>query len=176
MKQDISYTVFVLLCLLLVACGTAEVEPLPEEVAPVSEGSNELGEVEQNPAEIVNATATTNPESAVDLPYHNDVFGFRFVLPATWAGYQATQNDNGNMTSICFAFANHGPVCVLQVDVYDKVAWDDLTMVPADYYLGENEQYVFAAGPYPPQCVQLDDFQCARYQEIPGILAGFSTE
>lgn len=111
-----------------------------------------------------------------DIPYRNDTYGFSLTLPGTWAGHQATVDDQGNRSSVCFSFPDYGPICVLQVDVYTKAAWNNLAMKPANYYLNENEQYVFAAGPYQPQCVQLDDFQCARYQEIPGILAGFVAE
>jgi hypothetical protein len=127
-------------------------------------------------AEVGAGSPSSEPPAGADLIYSNDAFGFRLALPETWAGFETSENEHGGVANICFTFAGSTPVCVLQIDVYTKAAWNNLEMVPDGYYLTENDQFVFAAGPYPPQCVQLDDFQCARYQEIPGILAGFTVE
>jgi hypothetical protein len=112
----------------------------------------------------------------MNLAYQNDTFGFTLPLPETWQGYNVTQNDYEGVTNFCFTFVGSTPTCVLQIDVYSQENWDKLNNVPDDYYLAENSLFVFAAGPYQEECVQLDDFQCARYQEIPAILAGFIVE
>jgi hypothetical protein len=112
-----------------------------------------------------------------NLIYQNESFGFRLPLPETWQGYEVTQNnDEIGTTSFCFTFIGSTPVCVLQIDAYTPATWDSLENIPTGYYLAENDQYVFAAGPFLEDCIQLDDFQCARYQEIPTILAGFTAE
>ncbi len=108
--------------------------------------------------------------------YQNNTFGFTLPLPEAWQGYTVTQNDYEGVTNFCFTFIGSAPTCVLQIDVYSQENWDKLDKVSDDYYLAENNLFVFAAGPHQEECVQLDDFQCARYQEIPTILAGFNLE
>jgi hypothetical protein len=109
----------------------------------------------------------------MNLAYQNDIFGFTLPLPEAWQGYTVTQNDYEGVTNICFTFVGSAPTCVLQIDVYSQENWDKLEKVPDGYYLAENNLFVFAAGSHQEECVQLDEFQCARYQEIPTILAGF---
>lgn len=87
-----------------------------------------------------------------------------------------TQNDYEGVTNICFTFVGSDPTCVLQIDVYSHENWNNLEKLSDDYYLAENTLFVFAAGPFQDECVQLDDFQCARYQEIPTFLAEFIVE
>ena len=106
-----------------------------------------------------------------DLNYENEAFGIQLTFPESWSGVEASQNGNADVTSICFTFIGSAPVCVLQIDVYDKAAWSNLEEIPDGYYLGENDKFVFAAGPYDSECIQLDEFQCARYQEIPAVLS-----
>lgn len=113
------------------------------------------------------------------LTYRNDTFGFWLTLPPTWNGFQTTghtaaENHLPDVGSVCFTFAGHTPFCILKIDVWSLAAWSRLELIPDGYYLGENSQFVFAAGPYTPECVQLDSFQCERRQEVPSILAGFS--
>jgi len=113
--------------------------------------------------------------------YFNDTFGFRLALPATWAGYQVTERvhaeaERPDAGTVCFTFGERQPLCVLKIDVWTRDGWRALEMVPDGYYLAENGGYVFAAGPYEPACVQLDEFQCERRQEVPTILAGFRVE
>ena len=119
--------------------------------------------------------ASTRPplEDPASLTYTNETLSFQLTFPPAWAGYQVTENRNDEMTSICFTFAGHQPICVLKIDIFSKSAWARLKKVPEGYYLGESDQFVFAAGPHPPQCVQMDAFQCQRYQEISAILRGF---
>ena len=116
-----------------------------------------------------------------DYNYNNDTFGFRLSLPATWAGFEvtehvSTENDLPDVGTVCFTFAGSQPLCVLKIDVWTQAAWNDLQIVPDGYYLAENGRYVFAAGPYHSECVQLDEFQCERRREVPAILAGFRVE
>jgi hypothetical protein len=113
------------------------------------------------------------------LTYDNDAFGFGLTLPATWNGFQASEHTSGedelpDVGTVCFTFADHGPFCILKVDVWSPAEWRRLEKVPDGYYLGESDQYVFAAGPYGLECVQLDSFQCERRREVPDILAGLS--
>jgi hypothetical protein len=117
----------------------------------------------------------TNLEE-MNLAYQNNIFGFTLPLPEAWQGYTVTQNDYEGVTNFCFTFIGSVPTCILQIDVYSQVNWENLEKVPDGYYLAENNQFVFAAGPHQEECVQLDEFQCARYQEIPTILAGFNLE
>lgn len=115
------------------------------------------------------------------LTYRNETFGFRLTLPSTWNGFQttehtATEEHLPDVGSVCFTFVGHPPFCILKIDVWSRAEWSKLEMVPDGYYLGENGQVVFAAGPYRPECVQLDSFQCQRRREVPSILAGFSLD
>lgn len=115
------------------------------------------------------------------LTYRNENFGFQLTLPPTWKGYQTTENiySIGHLPdagSVCFTFDDHMPLCVLKIDVWTKTAWAAQDWVPDGYYLRENETFVFAAGPYQSECVQLDEFQCERRQEVPAILAGMRVE
>lgn len=112
----------------------------------------------------------------MNLTYQNNTFGFTLPLPDAWQGYTVTQNDYEGVTNFCFTFIGSDPTCVLQIDVYSQANWDKLEKVPDDYYLAENNLFVFASGPHQEECIQLDEFQCARYQEIPTILAGFNLE
>lgn len=115
------------------------------------------------------------------LAYRNESFGFQLTLPPTWKDYQTTERiyavgrlpDAG---SVCFTFEGHMPVCALKIDIWTKTGWAKQDWVPGGYYLSENEDYVFAEGPYQAECVQLDDFQCERHQELPAILATFRME
>lgn len=125
---------------------------------------------EENGAE----PAPNGSHTGTDLVYRNDAFDFQFTLPATWAGFQTTAHDDDNGTNLCFHFGGSQPFCILKIDVWSKAAWNNLEMIPDGYYLAENAEFVFAAGPYQSRCVQLDDFQCERRQEVPGILAGFA--
>lgn len=109
----------------------------------------------------------------LNLTYINDELGFQLDFTETWAGFEVTQHAFENVTNVCFSFTNSTPICVLQIDVYTHEAWNDLTMVPDGYYQAENERFVFAAGPLASECVQLDAFQCERYQELPEILTSF---
>ncbi len=200
MKAKFLYPIFILLCLFLAACTIAQTIPeagtAVEGDSPINAGQTPeatgTGErIATATGALTTSTATTEPASAetpeteiehpTDKPltlllYRNETYGFRLALPQTWTGYQATTNPQDDGSSVCFSFPNHSPACVLQVDIYSKTDWDNLTLEPPNYYLDENEQYVFAAGPYQPECVQLDDFQCERYQEISSILAGFTAE
>jgi hypothetical protein len=113
------------------------------------------------------------------LTYHNDTFGFGLTLPSTWNGFQATQHVSGedelpDVGTVCFTFADHRSFCILKIDVWSPAAWRKLERVSDGYYLDENSQYVFAAGPYGLECVQLDSFQCERRREVPAILTGLS--
>ena len=116
-----------------------------------------------------------NPQE-MNVVYTNNTFGFTLPLPETWRDYTVTQHDYEGVTNLCFTFVGSAPTCVLQIDVYSQGNWETLEKVPDDYYLGENDLFVFASGPHQEACVQLDDFQCARYQEIPAILTGFISE
>jgi hypothetical protein len=125
--------------------------------------------------------AAGNPPGEDPLMYRNETFGFQFPLPATWNGFEVTEQSHSagaapDVGTVCFTFVGSTPICVLQVDVWSTAGWNSLERVPDDYYLAENEEFVFASGPYGPECVQLDQFQCERYREIPAILAGFRVE
>jgi hypothetical protein len=116
-------------------------------------------------------------EDEGDLTYRNENFGFQLTLPPAWKGYQTTEhNSAGYRGSVCFTFEGHMPICVLKIDIWTKTAWAAQDWVPDGYYLLENETHVFAAGPYQSGCIQLDDFQCERRQEVPAILAGLRVE
>jgi hypothetical protein len=121
--------------------------------------------------------ATVEDEGA--LTYRNENFGFQLTLPPAWKGYQTTEHTAGyrpDAGSVCFTFDGHMPICVLKIDIWTKTAWAAQDWVPDGYYLLENETHVFAAGPYQSGCIQLDDFQCERRQEVPAILAGLRVE
>lgn len=168
----------------------------PELVAPLAAmyvcyrtGENRVGYLHFTDADLEQAyTATlewltfsheqdggTVPEE-MGLAYTNNTFGFTLPLPDTWHDYTVTQNEHEGVTNFCFTFVGSAPTCVLQIDVYSQGNWNTLEKVPNGYYLAENDLFVFASGPHQESCVQLDAFQCARYQEIPTILAGFTVE
>lgn len=159
----------------------------PFEIVCYRTGENRVGYLHFTDADLEQAYTVTlewltfsleqdggsTPETLV---YTNNTFGFTLPLPETWQGYTVTQHDYERVTNLCFTFVGSAPTCVLQIDVYSQGNWEALEKVPHDYYLGENDLFVFASGPHQEACVQLDDFQCARYQEIPAILAGFISE
>ena len=100
--------------------------------------------------------ATSAPEP--DLSYENEDLGIELAFPESWSGVEGSRNGDGDVTGICFTFVASAPVSVLQIDVYSKDAWNNLKQIPDDYYLGENDEFVFAAGSCQPERVQLDDF------------------
>jgi hypothetical protein len=114
--------------------------------------------------------------SASPLAYANESYGFQLTFPTSWHGYSAGELDGSGVGSVCFSFSGAMPVCVLQIDVYTHGQWDELQKLHEDYYLGENDYYVFGAGPFTEECVQMDDFQCERYRELPEVLATFEAD
>jgi len=157
--------------------GQAVMNPSEEEMATGGEANEFVTPVTSTfPTSVMTETTYIETVSAAEEQvYYNENFGFRLTLPETWTGYEATQNGRSDQSAICFSFPEHSHICVLQIDVFTKEAWNALVKTPPNYYLAENEQYVFAAEPgSSTECVQLDAFQCARYQEIPGILSSFT--
>jgi hypothetical protein len=121
------------------------------------------------------ATGTSQGDS-LPLAYANETYGFQLTLPASWNGFSVNELEGSGVGSVCFSFNRAMPVCVLQIDVYTHSQWNQLKKLREDYYVGENDSYVFGAGPYTEACVQMDEFQCDRYHEVPAILETFETE
>lgn len=118
----------------------------------------------------------TSGKSSSPLAYANDSFGFQLTFPASWTGYSVKELDGSGVGSVCFTFGGDMPICVLQIDVYTHAQWDQLQKLNDGYRLGENDYYVFGAGPFTDECVQMDEFQCDRYHELPAILDTFEAE
>ena len=186
-----------LTCLTSAACGTFEMGRQPERgisraaatenAAPITKETSTTtvaaSEKVLEEGEIITPTIgrETEPTGTIvvernNLIYHDDTFGFELTLPPTWSGFEMTRNSHEDGSNICFTFTGSAPFCVLRIDVWSKAAWNKLDNVPDGYYLGENEAFIFASGPYQAECVQLDEFQCERHREVPAILAGFRVE
>lgn len=176
--------------------GSESLSAEPEMVAPMATmyvcyrtGEDRVGYLHFTDADLEQAYTVTfewvtfslaqdsgaNP-AEMPLVYTNDSFNFTLPLPESWRDYTVTQNNYDGVTNFCFTFVGSAPICVLQIDIYSQEAWEKLENVPENYYLAENDLFVFASGPHQEACVQLDEFQCARYQEIPAILSGFLSE
>ncbi|MFH1899022.1 MAG: hypothetical protein ABIJ82_00935 [Patescibacteria group bacterium] len=104
------------------------------------------------------------------LTYENEKYGFRLTLPEEWEGYKATFHEYENISDICFSFEDRMPICVLQIYIHTKDQWASLKKKPA--HIAENDEFVFSYD-YSPDCVQHDDFQCARSREVPAIIDTF---
>ena len=171
--------------------GTNAFSTEPELVAPMAAmyvcfrtGEGRIGYLHFTTADLEQAYSVTfdwlvfdqddghmDPAADLDFNYQNETFGIQLTFPESWSGVEVSQNSNADATNICFTFIGSASVCVLQINVYGKAAWSNLEEIPDGYYLGENDEFVLAAGPYDSECVQLDEFQCARYQEIPAVLS-----
>ena len=115
-------------------------------------------------------------DSSSPLVYTNDTYGFQLTLPSSWYGYNARELAGNGVGSVCFSFGGDMPICVLQIDVYTHAQWSQLQKLNEGYYLGQSDSYVFGAGPYTEVCVQMDEFQCDRYHELPAILETFEAK
>lgn len=122
------------------------------------------------------AEAGSNHVETLPLVYTNDTFGFQLAFPKTWNGFYVGELDSSGAGSLCFSFHRAMPICILQIDVYTHAQWSRLQKLNNGYYLGENADYVFGAGPFTEECVQMDEFQCDRYHELPAILKSFEAK
>jgi hypothetical protein len=167
------------------ATSTPEPAPIKAEVATASAAA-ESGSISEDATTAQCTGETVALPECYDLDegplsYRNENFGFQLTLPPAWKGYQTTEHifSAGQLPdagSVCFTFEGHMPICVLKIDIWTKEAWAKQDWIPEGYYLSENKSFVFAEGPYQEACVQLDDFQCKRHQELPAILATLRTE
>jgi hypothetical protein len=172
---------WIALLILAGACGSQAVsasEPILTQIPPTTAAEPTPQETLSGPTEV--AGPVEEPGDPQDSPsplvYANESYGFQLSFPTSWNGFSVAELDGVGVGSICFSFNRAMPVCVLQIDVYTHPQWSQLEKLNDDYYLGENGDYVFGAGPFTEACVQMDDFQCDRYHELPAILETFETE
>lgn len=102
--------------------------------------------------------------------YQNEDYGFEVTLPGEWEGYKVTEHGNGVERSICFSFEDRYPICVLNIYVHTPDEWESISKKPN--YIDRNDDFVFSFD-YSPDCVQHDEFQCARAREVPAIIETF---
>lgn len=124
---------------------------------------------------LVNSVTLQAPDALV---FTNNEFGFSFSLPETWRGYAVSSDTGPNMRMVTLTVKSPSPqalpVGTLTIYVFEKSVWNSQGKKPK--YIIENATYVFATDPEippPDDCVQLDEFQCARRKEIPSILNTF---
>jgi len=140
----------------------------------------------QSPAPI---TSTITPTAEAPTPtisptpvneiYHNQNWSFDLEIPPTWSGYLVTEHDwtttpkRTYTADVCLSFSlpDALPACILQISIFSSSEWSKLTNKPT--LLGQNNGYYFVGNDYDPQCVQLNEFQCTRSQELPQILSTF---
>lgn len=110
------------------------------------------------------------------LKYTNEDYGFSMTFPEAWIDYTVSTNPGPNPITVIITvptvISGSLPVSTLNIYLFTKAEWNSLAKKPQ--YITENDDFVFATDHYitsASDCVQLDQFQCARAMEIPSIIS-----
>jgi hypothetical protein len=117
------------------------------------------------------------PEASNGITYSNEQYGFSLTLPDAWQGYKVATAENDNGTTVTLYFSGNGrrSFGIMQLDVYTTAQWRQVSAM-AKQRLSTKvlPDGSIIALDYSPGCVQLDEFQCARSREVPGIFGTIS--
>lgn len=116
-----------------------------------------------------------------NLEYFNSDYGFALAMPESWEGYRANYHEYGDSgdyhADICFWFGEpHQPFCVFQIVISTKEQWARSSRKTSPIF--QDDRYVFGLdGDYDnvssSNCLQLDEFQCAKRGEVLDIFKSF---
>lgn len=141
------------------------------------EFQTDLDQLKDRVQELENEHTNDNTSDASqnsDANYVNDIYGFSLNFPESWNGYLAKTNEYDTYDLICFYFDNQEqPFCILQIIVYTPEQLISATILEGSI-LDENQEYTFVSD-YDMEgtCVQFNEFQCDRSNEVADILTTF---
>lgn len=112
--------------------------------------------------------------------YTDDEAGFSLALPETWEGYKVGKSKYSNHDTTCFYFDgdDRRSFCIMQLLTFTPAQWSELSAKGRDALASRvlTSAGIVVALDYSEGCVQLDEFQCARSQEVPEIFRAIQVQ
>jgi hypothetical protein len=109
--------------------------------------------------------------SSQEIIYSNSKYQFSLKLPVTWQGYKVS--EMGNDGTLCFSIPKSGSqsFCIFQLYVLSK----NEPISSSLKLVGQTSNWKIVTEKS-NSCVQLDNFQCERSEEVPEILKTLKAE
>lgn len=142
-----------------------------EQITLLQNQIDQLQQTQQNqnqPVADQNENANQQVNQPQEIVYNNSKYQFSLKLPATWEGYKVTEPGNGG--TICFSIPSSGsqPFCIFQLYAISK----NESIPSALNLVGQTNGWKITSDKN-ISCVQFNNFQCERAQEVMEILSTF---